>query len=35
MRLIWLFVLFLTAKKGKPRLMAWRALRRACLKRVK
>lgn len=34
-RLIYLFAYFLLAKRGKPRLRAWRAMRRVCLARIK
>jgi len=34
-RIVILFVAFLLATKGKKRLVAWRTLRRACMKRLK
>ena len=34
-RICILLAAFLLAAKGKPRLVAWRTLRRACLQRVK
>ena len=34
-RICILLAAFLLAAKGKPRLIAWRTLRRACMKRLK
>ena len=35
MKLLFLFAAFLLSAPGKPRLIAWRKMRRACLLRVK
>ena len=35
MRLLYLFALFLTAKKGKPQLKAWREFRKVCMQKLK